>query len=213
MMRFRFAAILLTAVVLGGLSLQAQPAVSFDQSGFLLRGITPGSQAVSYSVTHEPQPYTTRVVERIRMLGPGVPGDVLRDQLGSAPRRNSVWAAIDLGNAEATFAAPGGRQVRHGNLPTQTLHARSDGTLQITCDGDSLTLLYIRPHSGIWIMNVNDGAESDDDGRPDGVVTASLVKFKPLGNSPPPPTGSRGGDRVIVINQITLDVFEFRVAN
>jgi len=194
-------------------SLFAQPAVSFDQTAFVVSGITPGAQALSYSVTHDPQPYTMRVVERIRVLGPAAPGIALRDQLGSAPRRNSIWAAIDLGNAETTFAAPGGRQVRHANLPAQTLHVRPDGTPQITCTGDSLTLLYIRPHAGVWIMNANDGADSDDDGRPDAVVTASLVNFKALGGSPSPPATYRGGDRIIAINHITLEVFEFRVAN
>ena len=66
------------AIILAAVTIHAAPKIRFEPSAVIAEKVTPGAVTTWLAVTHEPQPYHTRVREHARMItdqdGDGEPG-------------------------------------------------------------------------------------------------------------------------------------------
>lgn len=187
-------------------TLQIQP------SGIVVTGLTPGARVAWFGVTIESLGYEVRSDRVAEITTADASGTATYRATAAVPVR-SVWVAVDLATGgyvtgmpagspgtireldQRSFTAPG--RLRQYLLPGRTFHE----------------LLLARPEKGAWTFSVGDGGASDEDGRIDGNIESSTIRFKPIdAGDGPSPERFQPTDTVVAIEAFKLEMVVARVA-
>ncbi len=200
---------------MGLLALAASPAfaevsVAFEPVAVVARGISPGQQAVFFSVTREPIAFGVRVVRRLEVIADEDGDGLVRYEVEAGVVRASAWWVVDLATGDAAVSAPEDFGVRWVPEEEETLPAASAVEPELALAQRSrLEILLVRPGVGAWRQSAADGGRGDSDASPDGLLRVGLLELEPAGTAPGPLTELRAGDVVFGIAPNTLEVLSF----
>jgi hypothetical protein len=191
----RFAAAVLLAFALPlALAAQAppppaiQPALSFEPQAVIVSGATHGGKVVWLEVARVLSEYSATLVRHDGVTSDDDADGTVRLDLDEPVPPVSIWIAVDLATGEWTAATPGSFPLRL--VPPERRHPGrgAPGRPSWVEAGRSLVdLQVVRPGQGAWGQTLGDGGEDDDDGQPDGRLTASLAHMRALPGSPAAP--------------------------
>lgn len=187
----------------GGTTAEAAPTLEFETKRVVLGGLTPSGEVAWYSVSREPQGYSTLIAQRS--------GSVTADESGAAAidlesdvAPASVWVVVDLERGSFTAAAPAGSSFRDIGGDQWTGLASPD---QLVEARPYLELFVARPGIGTWALAAGDGAEGDEDGEQDGTLLVPFATMEPLGFSPPAPAELQAADVLVVVDPRALEYY------
>lgn len=171
-------------------------------------GVTPGGQAVWFSVAHERGEWLTSLVRRDDIVLDDDADGTVSFAVESGVPQLSVWAVVDLASGRFAVAAPDGTPLREIDFPGNSVTRGPRGGLEVLENrGEYLEVLLVRPGSGAWGLGVGDGGASDSDNAPDGTIRAALDTMRPLATSDAAPAEFRAGDVVIVVAPHTMEIW------
>ena len=183
----------------------AKSTVIFDAGRVALTGLTPSGSVAWYSVSREPQGYSTLVARRSGMEIADALGEATIELEGDvAPA--SVWIVVDLASGGLAVAAPRGTSFREIGFDAKSVAAGPAGKLdRLVHARPYLELFWARPRVGAWEMAAGEGAAGDDDGERDGWLRTALTSMEPLETSPPPPDELQAGDVLVMVDPRALE--------
>ncbi len=186
-------------------------AFSFEESVIYLEDATPGGEVVWFSIASESSDYASTTVPRFSVSSADALGSANFELPDGVPP-HSIWAAVDLTTGAYALAAPGDYPLRLAAFPSDALKVgKNDQVDQLAIQRSDLHILVTRSRVGAWVGRFSEGAPDDTDGAADGVLTAELVGFRALGESPVAPDAYADGDLVIAIDPINMEVMILRV--
>jgi len=188
--------------------------LSFEDLAVVAQDLTPGGDAVFFSVARIPRGYYNQV-ERFRSLE-------LVDSFGEAryspetddgsPPLKSVWAVVDLSSGAYAVGAPPGFVLQQVAFPGKAFEVGPPGLVNRLRQRFSfIDMLVVRPGVGAWWLRAHDTGPHDHDGADDDVSTTDLEDLEPLGASPAPPGRFVAGDVLVVIDPRTLRFYATRL--
>jgi len=204
-------ALLLTFITLLflALPLHAELSVTFESSGLVVSGITPGGSVVVKGVARVPMGYYVRISRYYDLLTDSdqdgkvtVPGDI--------PQK-SVWAAIDPTTAQFVVAWPEGSPASVVSMQASPMTGDSAGNLTgVTFESGLADVLVTRNGGLIWEALVADGGGDDADGQSDGSVDIPMNALEPQNTAIQysAPVRYQTGDVVVLIDteELTIQV-------
>ena len=178
----------------------AELVVTFKEAAVLAAELTPGGDAVFFSVAREPQGAFNRIVRRSGVeVVDGLGEALFQPAEGWVPPK-SVWVVADVASGGFAVAAPEGFLLREIPFPGQAFEAGAPGLVnRLRHATPYLDLLLIRPGVGAWTLQSHDGAPSDRSLEGDGEVVADLAELEPLDELAPRPPERYAKDDVLVI--------------
>lgn len=185
----------------------SKPTLEFEAQRAVLGGFTPWGNVAWYSVSREPQGYSTLIVQRSGFATADALGEgAIELEVDVAPA--SVWVVVDLDHGGFTVASPPGTSFLDIGFDGQWMAAGSlgepDGLVHAR---PYLELFLARPGVGAWVMAAGDGAEGDDDGEQDGSLCTTFANMQPLEASPPPPRELQAKDVLVMVDPRALEYY------
>jgi hypothetical protein len=187
--------------------------VTFEEAAVLAAGLTPGSDAVFWSVGREPLGAVQRVVRH--------QGVEVVDALGEAriaPETGevllkSVWAVSDITTGAFAISAPPGFVLREIPFPGNGFAVGAPGRVnRLRHPKSALDLLMIRPGVGAWRLRAHDTGLADHDGEDDDRVMTDLDDLEPFDpGGPEPPERYARDDRILVVDPEDLTYYTTRL--
>lgn len=208
----RRAGALLAAAVFWPVALAAAPpTIAFELHAVVVSDLAPGSEAVLHGVTRERHAYLWRLVTAREVLAADATGTARLD-LPDGVGPISTWTAVDVVTGDFSIASPKGFAPEELLFPADGLGQSALGAWQVVRSHfERAEVLYVRPGTGAWWLVAVDGSGSDEDGRDDSALTASLEHAQPLWGDQPPPEQFAEGDVAVVVGLDTLDFFAARL--
>lgn len=189
----------------------AAPTLVFEEQRVVLGGLTRAGNVAWYSISREPQGYSTLIVQRSGLVTADEVGEAAIE-LGSDVAPASVWIVVDLDEGGHTVASPPGTSFRDIGGDEWSGAAGPDGVIDhLVHARPYLEIFLARPRVGAWVMAAGDGAAGDDDGEQDGTLVTIFATMQPLGASPPAPVELQAGDVLIVIDPRALEYYAVSV--
>jgi len=195
--------------------------LTFEPGALVVSGLTPGGEALLFSIAREPRGYFTRVARRNEVLLADATGAARFELLSEAGEPaelplKAVWVAVDWTTGGIAASATPGFPAEERGLPAGGLRRGSGNRVNRLVDRlESAELVLVRPgvpeSRGIWGLSIMDGSVFDQDGSDDGALEAALDALIPLAESPPPPEEVVAGDVVILVDPQTLAFFAVRL--
>lgn len=189
-------------------------AVSFEEAAVLAAGLTPGGDAVFWSVAREPLGYHQRIVPRSAVVVVDALGEArfALEEGGPVPLK-SAWAVADVASGAFAVAAPPGFRLRQVPFPGRAFEVGAPGVVnRLRHELESLYLLVVRPGVGAWQLEAWDRGPKDRSGADDGRVLTSLEDLEPLEPAgPDPPERFAGGDLIVVVEPAELRYYATRL--
>ncbi len=183
-----------------------QPTLDFEAQRVVLGGLTPSGNVAWYSISREPQGYSTLIAQRSGFATADAVGETTIElERDVAPA--SVWVVVDLDQGGFTVASPPGTSFREIGAEEGSVTASSDGELGLVHARPYLELFLARPGVGAWVMAAGDGAAGDADGEQDGTLFTTFATMEPLEASPPPPDELRTSDVLVVVDPRALEYY------
>lgn len=194
-------------------------ALSFEALEVVASELTPGGDAVFFSVARIPlgdvnQVVRFRGVELVDPFGearfaPEVEGGPGASE--GVPLK-SVWAVVDLSTGAYAVGAPSGFFLRQVAFPGRGFEVGAPGLVnRLRHRFSFVDMLVVRPGVGAWWLRAHDVGPHDHDGADDDVSTTSLEDMEPMGASPPPPDRFGKDDILVVIDPRTLRFYATRL--
>lgn len=194
-------------------SAPAELAVTFEQAAVVASDLSPGGDAVFFSVAREPQGYYNRIVRRS--------GFELVDALGearfaverAAVPLKSVWVVADVATGAFSVAAPESFALREVPFPSRGFEVGAPGLVnRLRHTMPYVDLVLIRPGVGAWRLQSFDGAATDRSDEGDGEVVTSLEDLAGIDElATPAPTRFAQDDVLVVIDPRTLRYYGTRL--
>lgn len=183
------------------------PSLDFEAQRVVLGGLTPSGNLAWYSISREPQGYSTRIVQRSGLATADALGGAAIELEGDlAPV--SVWVVVDLEGGGFAVGAPPATSFHDVGFDPGSLVASSPGKLdRLVHARPYLELFLARPGVGAWVMAAGDGGEGDDDGAQDGLLHTPLAALQSLEGSPPPPDELQAHDVLVMVDPRTLEYY------
>jgi hypothetical protein len=202
------AALLLLSILVPGADCAVALVLDLYEDDLLITGVTPGADAVLFSVAREPADFNAIIVRRLEVLSDTDSDGLVRWEVGQPVPFRSIWVAVDLASGELALATPEEYPLREAEIAEPLAKTGPGGALdQLEIGGDSIELLVVRPGVGAWVQSIVDGGEEDDDEPANRLVTATVPAMEALGASPPAPLELVLGDLVIGIDPDRMEVF------
>ncbi len=124
---------------------------------------------------------------------------------------DSVWIAVDLSTGEFATVAPSGPPVQSDTFQGAGIGRAPGGNGTISDLRAQGEVLVARPGAGAWTLTLGDGSPEDGDGLVDGQIQAPLDQMAALPDGPPPPLDFVGGDTVVLIDPLSLEIVVTRI--
>jgi hypothetical protein len=180
---------------------------TLEADSIVISGVTPKGQIVVFGVTREIGEDDFHTVRRhLKVLADEDGDGMVRYPVEEGVPIHSLWAVADLASGDYDAVAPKDFGLRRANWRGRGLQRRHDGKDAVEDNRTLLELLVVRPKSGAWAMQVNDGGESDADGLIDGRLEGVLEQMKPLASSPQPPSVFQHGDLVLALDPAAMEI-------
>lgn len=205
----------------------AELALSFEEAAVLASGLTPGDDALLFSIAREPQEYFTRIARRVEVLPVDAAGKIryVPFEDGSALPLQAVWVVVDLATGTLAHATTPGFEAAARPLPADGVRRGSGGRWnRLAAHLNEAQGILIRPASrtrpggepggpaGVWGFYWMDGSGLDLDGRDDGAFEGALDSLVPLPGGPPPPEELLAGDVLVLVDPSSLSYFIDRLS-
>lgn len=171
------------------------PRVSFDADGVLVAGVRPGASIAWLSMTRDRPNDVSRVQSDLGIFV-ATPSGNGRIPASRAEHARAIWLVADTETAAATHARPASYIPAVSDVEIRAETAKP--TIAFTAP--AITLLYVRGRGGAWTYNATDGSPADADGVQNGVVTVTLADMVAVRGNAKPPSDTRVGDVVLVID-------------
>jgi len=185
--------------------------LTFEDAQVVASELTPSGDAVFFSLSREPQGYSTRVVKRsgLELVDPF--GEARFAVEGQVPLK-SVWAAVDLTTGAFAIGAPPGFPLWEIDFPGEGFTVGAPGLVnRLRHRFSFVDMLVVRPGVGAWELQAVDAGPTDRDETDDDRTTTALEDMVPMGVSPPPPGRFAAGDVLIVMNPRNLAFYATRL--
>jgi hypothetical protein len=183
-----------------------KPTLDFEAQRVVLGDLTPSGNVAWYSISREPQGYSTLIAQRSGFVTADAVGEAsIELERDVAPA--SVWVVVDLDHGGFTVASPSGTSFREIGADEGSVTASPDGELSLVHARPYLELFLARPGVGAWVMAAGDGAAGDDDGEQDGTLLITFATMQPLEASPPPPDELRANDVLVMVDPRALEYY------
>lgn len=188
-------------------------AVTFEEAAVLAAGLTPGGDAVFWSVAREPLGYHQRVVESQGLEVVDALGEARFEPEEGAVLLKSVWAVVDVATGGFAVAGPPGFRLRQAPFPGRGFEAGAPGLVnRLRHELESIHVLIVRPGVTAWRLEAWDTSPRDRDGADDDRVLMSLEDLEPLeASGPGPPDRFARDDVIVVIDPRTLRFYATRL--
>jgi hypothetical protein len=180
--------------------------VTFAEAEVLAAELTPGGDAVFWSVGREPLGYVQRVVRHHGVEVVDTLGEARFSPETGAVLLKSAWAIADLATGAVAIGAPPGFVLREIPFPGNGFAAGAPGRVnRLRHAKAAVDLLVVRPGVGAWRLQAQDTGTADRDGEDDDRVMTDLEDLVPLvEGGPEPPERFARGDVVVVIDPLDL---------
>ena len=205
----------------------AELAIAFEEAAVVAAGLTPGGEALLFSVAREPQDYFTRVVRRDEPLLVDAEGQVQYEPFeGASPLpRFAIWVVVDLETGRLVHASTPGFEAPARALPADGVRRGSGGRWnRLAARLTEAQILLVRPAAydrpggtllgppGAWGGYWMDGSGRDVDGSDDGGLEAVLEDFVPVtASGTPPPEELAPDDLLVLVDPSNLAYFVVRI--
>jgi len=192
--------------------------LSFEDLAVVASDLTPGGDAVFFSVARIPRGYLNQVVRfrSIELVDPfGEARFSPETDDGTVPLK-SVWAVVDLASGAYGVGAPPRFKLREVAFPGRGFEVGAPGLVnRLRHRFSFVDMLLVRPGVGAWWLRAHDVGPHDRDGADDDVSTTALEDMEPLGSAlgqaPPPPDRFGQDDVLVVIDPRTLRFYATRL--
>lgn len=208
------AAFAVTPVSLGaGASAPPELAITFEESAVLAAELTPGGEALFFSLARIPLGYSQRVERRVESLPVDALGEAFFEiEEGGPVPEKSVWAVVDLPTGAFAVAAPGTFSLTESPFPGNAFEVGAPGLLnRFRHTFAWVDMVLIRPGVGAWTLRASDGGPGDRDEVADGRTVTALEDAEPVGASPAPPDRFQADDVLVVIDPRELRFYATRL--
>lgn len=201
-------------------------ALSLEEAAVIASGLTPGGEALVFSIAREPQQYFTRVARRDEVLPVDGLGELRYQPFedGSPLPFAAVWVVVDLATARAAHGATPGFSSPARPLPADGVRRGSGGRWnRLAARLNEAQVLLVRPaeappgppegdsEPGAWGAYWMDGSGRDLDGADDGALETALDALVPvIAGGPPPPEELAPGDLLVLVDPSSLAYFLVR---
>ncbi|HSL81913.1 MAG TPA: hypothetical protein VLF66_04005, partial [Thermoanaerobaculia bacterium] len=187
--------------------------VTFEEAAVLAAGLTPGGDAVFWSVAREPLGYHQRVVESYGFAVVDALGEARFEPAEGTVLLKSVWAVVDLARGGFAVAGPPGFRLRQVPFPGRGFEVGAPGLVnRLRHELESLFALVVRPGVGAWRLEAWDTSEKDRDGEDDGRVLMGLEDLEPLeASGAGPPDRFARDDVIVVVDPVELRFYATRL--
>jgi len=187
--------------------------VTFEEAAMMAAGLTPGGDAVVWSVAREPQGHYQKVVRREGMEVVDALGEVRFDPDGGAVPLKSVWAVIDVASGAFAVGAPPEFPFEEVPFPGKGFEVGAPGLVnRFRHDLEAVDQLLVRPGVGAWVLRAFDQGPEDRDETDDDRVLTSLEDFVPLdAGGPDPPERFARDDVFVIVDPRSLRVSATRL--
>jgi hypothetical protein len=184
-----------------------KPTLDFETQRVVLRGLTPSGNVAWYSVSREPQGYSTLIAQRSGLLAADALGEAAIElEQDVAPA--SVWVVVDLDGGGFAVGGPPVTSFRDVGTEAWSVATGDSSELDhLVHARPYLELFWARPGVGAWVMAAGDGAAGDDDGEQDGLLQTSFAAMEPLEASPPPSDELQANDVLVVVDPRALEYY------
>ncbi|MEO8277237.1 MAG: hypothetical protein ABI639_13570 [Thermoanaerobaculia bacterium] len=200
-------------LVASPLTAQPEPtlAIAFGESSIRIEGASRSGEVVWFSIASESSGYASTTVPRSGSGSADARGVATVDLEDRIPP-HSIWAAVDLASGAFALATPETYPLRRSALNPEAIQADSSGRSRwLHANRSDLHLLLVRPGVGAWVGRFSDGSSDDADLETDGNLIADLGNLRPVGNTRSILEEFRGGDVLIGIDPLQMDVISFRL--
>ena len=193
---------------------RAAPQVRLDSTSepqrVIAEGLTPGSTAVFFSVSHERPRWMTHIIARHSVETDDDGDGVIAITLDGKVWLQSVWFVVDYATGDYGMAVPDGFPVKEVTAPGHGLQ-ESGGVVNSLQDARrDLEVLLVRPETGVWVLSAGDGGVTDDDGLSNGTIRAAFSAMQPVGSTQGRLQHLQPGDTLVVIDPKSLEFYTTR---
>jgi hypothetical protein len=171
-----------------------------DSAAVVAAGLTPGSDAIFWSVGREPLGAVQRVVRHQGVKVVDALGEARFEPESGAVLLKSVWAVADVATGALAIAAPPGFVLQEIPFPGNGFAAGAPGRVnRLRHELSALDLLMVRPDVGAWRLRAHDTGARDRDGEDDDRVLTDLDDLEPFDPGGPEPPERYARDDVLVV--------------
>jgi hypothetical protein len=187
--------------------------VTFEEAAVLAAELTPGGDAVFWSVGREPLGAVQRVVRHHGMAVVDALGEARFEPETGAVLLKSVWAVSDITTGAFAISAPPGFVLREIPFPGNGFAAGAPGRAnRLRHELSALDLLMVRPGVGAWRLRAHDTGARDRDGEDDDRVLTDLDDLEPFDpGGPGPPERYLRDDVLVVLDPRELAFYATRL--
>jgi hypothetical protein len=187
--------------------------ITFEEAAVVTAGLTPGGDAVFWSVAREPLGYHQRVVESQGLEVVDAVGEARFEPEEGTVLLKSVWAVVDTASGGFAVGAPERFHLREVPFPGRGFEVGAPGLVnRLRHELESLFVLVVRPGVGAWRLEAWDTSEEDRDREDNGRVLTSLEDFEPLeASGAGPPERFARDDVIVVIDPVDLRFYATRL--
>jgi hypothetical protein len=187
--------------------------VTFEEAAVVAAGLTPGGEAVFWSVGREPLGSVQRVVRHQGVEVVDAQGEARFEPETGAVLLKSVWAVADLSTGAVAIGAPLGFVLREIPFPGNGFAVGAPGRVnRLRHPKSALDLLMIRPGVGAWRLRAHDTSAKDRDGEDDDRVLTDLDDLEPFDpGGPEPPERYLRDDVLVVLDPHDLAFYSTRL--
>ena len=206
--------VVLALCLSGALAAQApppsavDPELSFEPQAVVVSGTTHGGKVVWLEVARVLSEHSATVVRHDGVTADDDADGTVRLELGEPVPPVSIWIAVDLATGAWTAATPGSFPLRQVSADRRPPGRGAPGRpVWVESGRGMIDLQVVRPREGAWGQTLGDGGEGDDDGQPDGRLTASFARMRPLPGSPAAPDHFAAKDVVAVVDPNAMELY------
>jgi len=187
--------------------------ITFEEAAVVASHLSPGGDAVFFSVAREPQGYYNRIVRRSGVEVVDALGQARFEVAEGEVPLKSVWVVADVASGGVSVAAPEGFVLQEVPFPSRAFEVGAPGVVnRLRHAAEEVDLFMIRPGEGAWSLRAWDRSPRDRDDEDDDQVVTSLEDLEPVTEPGLPPPGRYGaGDVIVVINPRDLTYYATRL--
>ena len=203
-----------TLATLGAPTQAADLQLTFETDRVIAEGLSPGTDAVFFAVTHGRMGWD-HVIRRVDRVITDDDRDGVVELIwdrGNLPFQ-SVWVVIDSRNGQYTSAVPPGMTNRDVGISIDELIRDGNSVTGVVQNKRNyVEVLLSHPGFGVWGLTTGDGGPNDADGQADGQIQIDFDRMRPLDDSSPAPHVIPNGGIVAIIDGLTLEFGVCRVS-
>jgi hypothetical protein len=185
--------------------------ISFHEKAVRAAGVTPGGQAICFSISHLSRTHDFSIVRNdVVVIDEDADGTVECQAQSAA--FNSLWIVGDLSDGRLGIASPSGMRQQ---IPLREVIGVRSGTsgqlTELAIRQRAAEILLIRPGAGAWRAKAFEGGRRDRDGANNGLLSLGVDQLSTVSGAHGAPTHLRPEDIIILIEPRRMEFTTFRV--